>query len=287
MVLVALAVDRLVGLVLHLEHDGDHFHALFVELAVDVVALRAAARVVVLVELRVAERRGAQLVERHLAVLLQAFAEHLHGQLRLHVADALDLALAVRDELVFGLQLLGELGLMLGAQALVFGLGLLARHAQLVALPLDGAQLVFGGVLRLRGRQLLLHVERPVECGKPPLQLRDLGVALRSRRLGRGLQFRDALLARGKVGLGLVAGLGQRQLHRLLALRFHELRALLHGTGELRVAHLPHDVGEPRLVDLEHGPALRALDLVHRQPPFRPRPVGFGYYRTCLLFGCP
>ena len=154
-----------VGLVLHLEHDGDDLVALLVEVAEDEVALGALHHLVVLLEVGAREGRRAQAVELDLAVLFQRLAEHLRGKARPHVLDALDLPLAVGDELVLRPKLLGQLGLGLGPSPGQLGLGAGLLRLQLVARPLHfAAQIV---PLALDGHLGVLG------CGLGPLH-RDL-----------------------------------------------------------------------------------------------------------------
>ena len=105
----------IVALVLHFEHDRDDLGAGLVRIAEDVVALAAAARVVVLLEIRPGKGGGPDAVEFGFAVLLQRFADHLGRQARLHVPQALDGFIAVPElRLVFFPErLLGELLLQL------------------------------------------------------------------------------------------------------------------------------------------------------------------------------
>ena len=109
MVLVALVVRGLFLFVFHLEHDRDDLVAVGIELAEDVVALGALDVGGVLLEVRVLEGRRAELVELDLAVLLERLAEHLGVEAGAHVAHALYLAFAVRDDRVLDPELLLEL----------------------------------------------------------------------------------------------------------------------------------------------------------------------------------
>ena len=281
---------RIVGLVLHLEHDGHDLVALLVAFAEDEVALRALGRVVVLLEVRARKRGGADLVELGLAVLLQRLAHHLGGQARLHVLVALDLAVLVGDDVVLGFELDGQL-LFEGALASAL-LGVLERHlrGQRVALALQRRT-------RLLHRQLLLRLEGATLRLHTLLQLDDAGV-LRSRRVGQRplalgvgqallalaltllrlqprLQLGDARLLLSRVALRFRKSLGHGQLHGLLLLGGHQLLVATHLLVELGVAHLLQNGRETGLVDGEHLAAMGALDLVHarsfsRIPRFYP-----------------
>ena len=114
---VGLAIHRIVSFVLHLEHDGDDLVALFIEIAEDEIALGALDHFVVLLEIGMWEGGGAQTVELDLAVLLEAFAEHLRRELRFHVLNAEDLAFAIGDELILSSELFCQRCLMLGFDA--------------------------------------------------------------------------------------------------------------------------------------------------------------------------
>ena len=170
MVLVLLVMQPVFLLVFHLEHDRDDLVSVFILLAVDVVALGAAAAVVVLLEIRVAKRRSTQLVERDLAVLFERFAQEFGVQTHAHVAHPLDFALAVCDDLVFRAELFVELPGVLGLHALGIELVALDLRCKLVTLALDfpllGLQL-FGsalhGKLELHICRLLLSLEHGLE----------------------------------------------------------------------------------------------------------------------------
>ena len=122
----------------------------------------------------------------------------------------------------------GLLGLLLGR----LQRQLVLRLAELLVRVRDGLRdrefLDGGGSLEFRAQTL------------------DLGILLRGRllRLLGGLRLSERDL--GLLGL---LGLGQAGVELLL---------------ELHRAHLLHDVGVLRLVDGEHGPAVRALDLICR-----------------------
>ena len=177
------------------------------------------------------ERGGAQPVELGLAVLLQRLADHLGGQPRLHVLEALDRVVAVLDlRLVLVLERgLGELLLQLRP---------LQPARQLVALPLHRRD-------RLAHGQLLGHVVG-VELG---LERLDLGV------LGGG----GLLQLRGELRLGELDGAGLVLLGRV--------QALLELGVELLGAHLRDDVGVTGLVNGEGFAAVRAGDLMHGVGP--------------------
>ena len=159
-VLVLVLGRRGVVLVLHLEHDGDDLGAVAL-LAEDEVALAALARVVVLLKVRIGERRHTQAVELRLAVLLERLAHHLGGKANLHVAQAFDLLVLVADELVARLLGLLELegvarrGLLLARRA--HGDLLRELGARLVALVLGGGHGAHAG--GLRGALLLAQLE--------------------------------------------------------------------------------------------------------------------------------
>ena len=274
--LVGLSMGGVVGLVLHLKHDGDDLVALLVEVAEDEVALGALHHLVVLLEVGAREGRRAQAVELDLAVLLQRLAEHLRGKARPHVLDALDLPLAVGDELVLRPKLLGQLGLGLGPSPGQLGLGagllrlqLVARPlhfaAQIVPLALDGHLGVLGcglgplhrdlrahGSLRALTLQLLgqlvplaLHRAQPLGLGghriahgqlARNLSLSVLGGQLRSQALHLLLQFRFLVLGSQLKILGL--GLEALGLRGNLAVALGDLGAQsLLGLGD-RQRHL-------------------------------------------------
>ncbi len=86
-----------VALVFHLEHDRDDLVFVRVGIAKDVVTLAAALGVVVLFEIRFVESGGSQAVELGLAVLLQGLTDHFGGELRFHVAKALDGVVPILD----------------------------------------------------------------------------------------------------------------------------------------------------------------------------------------------
>ncbi len=121
--------DRGVVLVLHLEHDGDDLVTGLVALAEDEVAIGAVGSVVVLLEVGMRERRGAQLIELSLAVLLEGLAHHLGGQAGLHVAQTLDLLVLVADEVLSALTGLLDLERMGGLDLRVSPTILVDRRA--------------------------------------------------------------------------------------------------------------------------------------------------------------
>ena len=102
-VLVLVLGGRGVVLVLHLEHDRDDLVTGVIALAEDEVALGTVGGVVVLLKVGMRERRGTQLIELGLAVLLEGLAHHLGGEARLHIAQALDLLVLVADEVLSAL----------------------------------------------------------------------------------------------------------------------------------------------------------------------------------------
>ena len=228
-------------------------------------------------------------------MLLQRLAEHLRGKPRLHVLDALDLALAVGDELVFRPQLLGQLslGLGLGPGELGLGAGLLRLQfvacplhfaAQIVALALDGhlgvlgrslgplhRDLGFHRGLRALALQLLgqlvalaLHRAQPLGLGGHGIAHGQLARRLRLALLGRQLGFQvDKLaVALGDLRAQGLFGLRHRQRHLLLAALLGQRHAGVHLALELLVAHLVQNGGIPALVHRERLAAVGALDLV-------------------------
>ena len=229
-------------------------------------------------------------------MLLQRFAHHLRGQLRLHVLQAIDRIVPV-FELRFVLVLQRRL------RQLLLKLHLLQSVLQLIAFLLHR-------VHRLGDREGLLHLDR--------VELRLQFLDLRLLRRCRFLQFVQQLLL-GQLGFGLVGlshllqlvreaialllhsaqSLLQRQLlgrlgsvqaglqtldlgvllRRFLLqlsgdLRFckldgrsllllGDLQSLMDRLLELVVAHLFQDVRVTRFIDLEGFAAMGADDLVH------------------------
>ncbi len=102
-VLVLVLGGRGVVLILHLEHDRDDLVTGLIALAEDEVALGAVGGVVVLLEVGMRERRGTQLIELSLAVLLEGLAHHLGGKAHLHIAQALDFLVLIADEVLSAL----------------------------------------------------------------------------------------------------------------------------------------------------------------------------------------
>ena len=223
-------------------------------------------------------------------MLLQRLAHHLGGQARLHVLVALDLAFLVGDDVVFCLELDGQL-LFEGARRLAF-LGVLERHlrGQRVALALQRRTRLLHRqlLLRLEGAALRLHallqlgdarVLRRHRIGQRALALGVgqalLVLALTLLRLQPRLQLGDARLLLSRVALRFRKSLGHGQLHGLLLLGGQQLLVAAHLLVELGVAHLLQNGRETGFVDGEHLAAMRALDLVHarsfsRIPRFYP-----------------
>ncbi len=190
--------------------------AVLVALAVDVVALGPARRVIVLLKVRVGKRRHAQAVELGLAVLLQGLAHHLGREARLHIAQALDLLVLKADDFRVGLAGLLQLKLMGCLHLLALGVahGLLAGKSCpcVIALALDGGDGLHAGDLRrtLLGLQLGFKV-RHFLFGRGYLLLHGL------LRLGASRLHGKVALACRRIQLRLELGcLGGRLLQLLL-----------------------------------------------------------------------
>lgn len=251
-VLVAVLGGREVGLVLHLEHDGETFLAVDI-VAEDEVALGAGAGVVVLLEVgRPEAALAAGYVEYVIAMLLEGLAEHLGGEAAFHVAVALYLlVLGLQHELV----LLAELEfLLLGGEALSLKAG-----GQLGDGPVAAVQLLeaaVAGVGEVEAVRRLQIVEAALESGYLLVffggQLAELAYALGVGRGHVGLALGIAAAEAPPQALNLpgqgadvaIPG-GEGALHSLLRLQLAVFLALAVHLGNLveAAAHLGVEFG--------------------------------------------
>ena len=230
----------LVGLVLHLEHNGDILRIVLI-VAEDEVALGATGGVVVLLEVSVREQGSHFPVERVAAVGLEGFADHLGGKACLQILVIVHLLL--RD-LQFGLVLLADIVLMefglLGSQ--------LGRRTKLEEGCVQFRNLlVLGGDSGPDGQFLpVIHsVKLRLEIGNLAVFSED-GLFLLE-------QFRLVLLLR-RHGLRLLLG---------LILRVQFFQPALDFSIEFGPADLGNDGSVVGLVDSENTPAFGAFKFVH------------------------